>query len=115
MRFYWQAGTQLGRGTYLVPTLMAPDSLMPNLAKYPPEIAAKAAAANASLSKTFAEAIKIGVKVGFGTDSGVSKHGEREVWSRPKWNSHDPVKDYGLLGPFAVDQSLLPTQQTPAK
>jgi hypothetical protein len=44
-----------------------------------------------------------------------AKHGEREVWSRPKWNSHDPVKDYGLLGPFAVDQSLLPTQQAPAK
>ena len=28
------------------------------------------------LSKTFAEAVRLGVKVGFGTDSGVSKHGE---------------------------------------
>ena len=64
------------RGTYLVPTLMAPDSLMPNLAKLPPEIAAKAVAANESLSKTFAEAVKLGVKIGFGTDSGVSRHGE---------------------------------------
>ena len=63
------------RGTYLVPTLMAPDSLMPNLAKIPPEIAAKARAANAALSKTFAEAVRLGVKIGFGTDSGVSKHG----------------------------------------
>ena len=45
------------RGTYLIPTLMAPDSIMPNLAKLPPEIAAKAVAANASLSKTFAEAV----------------------------------------------------------
>lgn len=64
------------RGTYLVPTLMAPDSIMPNLSKFPPEIAAKAVAANAALSKTFAEAVRLGVKVGFGTDSGVSKHGE---------------------------------------
>jgi imidazolonepropionase-like amidohydrolase len=63
------------RGTYLVPTLMAPDSLMPNLAKLPPEIAAKARAANASLAGTFREAVKLGVKIGFGTDSGVSKHG----------------------------------------
>jgi imidazolonepropionase-like amidohydrolase len=64
------------QGTYLVPTLMAPDSLMPNLAKLPPEIAAKARAANASLARTFAEAVKLGVKIGFGTDSGVSKHGQ---------------------------------------
>jgi imidazolonepropionase-like amidohydrolase len=64
------------RGTYLIPTLMAPDSIMPNLAKFPPEIAAKAVLANQALSKTFAEAVRIGVKIGFGTDSGVSKHGE---------------------------------------
>jgi imidazolonepropionase-like amidohydrolase len=63
-------------GTYLVPTLMAPDSLMPNLSKFPPEIAAKALAANAALSKTFGEAVKLGVKIGFGTDSGVSRHGD---------------------------------------
>ncbi len=64
------------RGTYLIPTLMAPDSIMPNLAKFPAEIAAKAVAANESLAKTFAEAVRLGVKIGFGTDSGVSKHGE---------------------------------------
>jgi imidazolonepropionase-like amidohydrolase len=64
------------RGTYLIPTLMAPDSIMPNLSKFPPEIAAKAVAANEALSKAFGEAVKLGVKVGFGTDSGVSKHGD---------------------------------------
>ena len=64
------------QGTYLVPTLMAPDSLMPNLSKLPPEIAAKAVAANEALSKTFAEAVRLGVKIGFGTDSGVSRHGD---------------------------------------
>jgi imidazolonepropionase-like amidohydrolase len=64
------------RGTYLIPTLMAPDAIMPNLAKLPPEIAAKARAANESIAKTFGEALRIGVKIGFGTDSGVSKHGQ---------------------------------------
>ena len=64
------------RGTYLIPTLMAPDSIMPNLSKFPAEIAAKAVAANEALSKAFGEAVKLGVKVGFGTDSGVSKHGD---------------------------------------
>ncbi len=64
------------RGTYLIPTLMAPDSLMPHLDKFPPEIAAKGVAANDALSKMFAEAVRLGVKIGFGTDSGVSKHGQ---------------------------------------
>ena len=64
------------RGTYLVPTLMALDAIMPNLAKFPPEIAAKARPANESIAKTFAEATRIGVKIGFGTDSGVSRHGD---------------------------------------
>ncbi len=63
------------RGTYLVPTLMAPDSIMPDLDKLPPEIAVKARAANTALAKTFREALRLGVKIGFGTDSGVSKHG----------------------------------------
>jgi hypothetical protein len=43
------------------------------------------------------------------------KQGEKEVWSRSKKNFDDPVKDYGLVGPFAVDQSLFPAQQKPAK
>lgn len=64
------------RGTYLVPTLMAPDSLMPNLARMPKEIADKAVAANNSLHKTFTLALQLGVKIGFGTDSGVSRHGD---------------------------------------
>ena len=41
----------IDRGTYLIPTLMAPDAIMPNLSKLPPEIAAKAVAANAALSE----------------------------------------------------------------
>ncbi len=64
------------RGTYLIPTLMAPDAIMVHIDKMPPEIASKARAANASLSQTFREAVRLGVKIGLGTDSGVSPHGK---------------------------------------
>jgi hypothetical protein len=44
-----------------------------------------------------------------------AKRGEHEVWSREKCNLQEPVKAYGLVGPFDVDQSLLPTAQKSAK
>jgi imidazolonepropionase-like amidohydrolase len=65
------------RGTYLVPTLLAGEYVAGKASArhYPPEIAAKAKAAEAARSATFRRALQMGVKVAFGTDSAVSPHG----------------------------------------
>jgi imidazolonepropionase-like amidohydrolase len=65
------------RGTYLVPTLMAGEYAGGRKAarKYPPEIAAKALQALDGRSTAFKRAVAAGVKIAFGTDSGVSPHG----------------------------------------
>jgi imidazolonepropionase-like amidohydrolase len=63
------------RGTYLVPTLLAGDWISGKIDKFPPEIAAKARAAMAARSAMFRTAVRLGVKIGFGTDSAVSPHG----------------------------------------
>jgi imidazolonepropionase-like amidohydrolase len=65
------------RGTYFVPTLMAGEYAGGRKAtrKYPPEIAAKALQALDGRSSAFKRAAGGGVKIAFGTDSGVSPHG----------------------------------------
>ncbi|PYQ68188.1 MAG: amidohydrolase [Acidobacteria bacterium] len=63
------------KGTYLVPTLLAGEWTGGKADKFPPEIAAKARAALAGRSDMFRRALKSGVKIAFGTDSGVSPHG----------------------------------------
>ena len=63
------------RGTFLVPTLLAGDWIGGKLEKFPPEIAAKARAALAARSEMFRTAVRLGVRIGFGTDSAVSPHG----------------------------------------
>jgi imidazolonepropionase-like amidohydrolase len=65
------------RGTYLVPTLMAGEYAGGRKAtrKYPPEIAAKALQALDGRSAAFKRAVGAGVRIAFGTDSGVSPHG----------------------------------------
>jgi imidazolonepropionase-like amidohydrolase len=71
------------RGVVYVPTLMAVEEVERKAKenKFPPLIAQKALAAAASLYDTFRTAVKLGVTIGLGTDSGVSRHGKnaREI------------------------------------
>ncbi|NND82259.1 MAG: amidohydrolase family protein [Gammaproteobacteria bacterium] len=66
-------------GTYLVPTILAGEFVM-NKAKidgYFPEIVRpKAASIGPQLKSNFKRAVEAGVKIAFGTDSGVSAHGD---------------------------------------
>jgi len=65
-------------GTYLVPTLIAGESLKEKMEKglyLPPAIAAKARAAVAARTQMFQHAVAKGVKIGFGTDAAVYPHG----------------------------------------
>jgi imidazolonepropionase-like amidohydrolase len=65
------------RGAYLVPTMMAPIAALEQARRgdRPAASLAKAEEAAAAMAESHRRAIKAGVKVAFGTDSGVSKHG----------------------------------------
>ena len=66
------------RGTYLVPTLIAAESLREKMEKglyLPPVIAEKARKAIAAKTQMFQHAVAKGVKIGFGTDAAVYPHG----------------------------------------
>jgi imidazolonepropionase-like amidohydrolase len=65
-------------GTYLVPTLMAPQGLDEQIKKglyLPPLIQIKAQAAIDNIRKMFQNAISKGVNIGLGTDAAVYPHG----------------------------------------
>ena len=67
------------RGTYLVPTLMAGDWVTKKSQEddyFPAVVRTKAASIGPIIMRTFADAHAAGVKVAFGTDSGVSAHGD---------------------------------------
>jgi imidazolonepropionase-like amidohydrolase len=63
------------KGVFLVPTLLAAESIKPRLDSFPQSIATKARAAIASRDTLFRNALKAGVRIAFGTDSAVSRHG----------------------------------------
>ena len=63
------------KGTFLTPTLMASDWIMQKLSNYPEPLQEKAKAATAARTEMFRNAVKMGVKISFGTDSAVSPHG----------------------------------------
>jgi imidazolonepropionase-like amidohydrolase len=63
------------KGVYLVPTRLAVYWVNKQADTYPPKIAEKARAAAAAHDRTFKAALRIGVPIALGTDSGVSPHG----------------------------------------
>ena len=64
------------KGTFLTPTLMATEWIMSKIDNYPPALQAKAKAAGAARSEMFRNAVKMGVKISFGTDAAVFPHGQ---------------------------------------
>jgi imidazolonepropionase-like amidohydrolase len=66
-------------GTWFVPTIIAGDFVAQKArvpGYYPPQVAAKAAAIGPVILGTAGRAYRAGVKIAFGTDSGVYPHGE---------------------------------------
>ena len=64
------------KGTFLTPTLMASEWIMGKIADYPPALQAKAKAATAARSEMFRNAVRMGIKISFGTDAAVFPHGQ---------------------------------------
>ena len=64
------------KGVFLTPTLMATEWIMSKLGNYPQALQAKAKAAAAARSDMFRNAVKLGVKISFGTDAAVFPHGQ---------------------------------------
>src|SRR6201997_522817 len=64
------------KGTYLTPTLMATEWILSKIDTYPPAVQAKGRAAAAARSEMFRNAIKLGLKISFGTDAAVFPHGQ---------------------------------------
>jgi imidazolonepropionase-like amidohydrolase len=67
------------RGTFYVPTISAGNWVYQQAQNpdfFPPVVRPKALAVGPQIQATFAKAYKAGVKILFGTDTGVSKHGE---------------------------------------
>jgi len=64
------------KGTFLTPTLMASEWIIGKIDNYPPALQAKAKAAYAARSEMFRNAIKMGIKISFGTDAAVFPHGQ---------------------------------------
>ncbi len=81
------------KGTFLVPTCMAGQWTGGKLERFPPEVAAKAKAALAAHDDMFRRAVRMGVKIAFGTDSGVSPHGMN-------------AREFGLM----VERGMTPAQ-----
>jgi imidazolonepropionase-like amidohydrolase len=69
-------GRMKAKGVYLTPTLMASEYIMSKIGQYPPVLQEKAKAAFNARSEMFRNAVKMGVKISFGTDAAVFPHGQ---------------------------------------
>jgi imidazolonepropionase-like amidohydrolase len=90
-------------GTYYVPTILAGVTVAERAQEddYLPEIVRpKAAAIGPAIKDTFARAYKAGVKIAFGTDSGVSAHGDN-------WREFVLMADAGMPPMTALQSATI--------
>src|SRR6202140_2280616 len=64
------------KGTFLTPTLMATEWIMSKIDNYPPALQLKARAAYNAPSEMFRNALKMGIKISFGTDAAAFPPGQ---------------------------------------
>jgi imidazolonepropionase-like amidohydrolase len=98
-------------GAYYVPTLIAPLYALRNAERgaLRPNQVAKAREAAGNAEKSFGEAVRRGVKIAFGTDSGVSPHGvnaeEFVLMTRNGMSPMDAVKAATVNAADLIDRS----------
>ena len=93
------------KGTYYVPTIMAGDwvaekAKIPNF--FPTLVKPKAEKIGPQIQSTFAKAYKAGVKIAFGTDSGVSAHGDN-------WQEFILMTNAGMTNQDALKSATIET------
>ena len=95
----------IAKGTYYVPTIMAGEWVAEK-AKidnfFPELVRPKAAAIGPQIQSTFAKACKRGVKIAFGTDSGVSPHGDN-------WQEFVLMVEAGMPAAEAIQSATIET------
>jgi imidazolonepropionase-like amidohydrolase len=91
------------KGTYLVPTLLVGDWVVRPEAKFPPNIAVKAKAAVAVRSDMFRRAVKIGVRIAFGTDAAFSYGTQAREFALMVGLGMTPAAALRSAGPAAAD------------
>ena len=93
------------KGTYYVPTIMAGDwvaekAKIPNF--FPALVKPKAEKIGPQIQSTFSQAYKAGVKIAFGTDSGVSAHGDN-------WQEFILMTNAGMTNKDALKSATIET------
>ena len=93
------------KGTYYVPTIMAGDwvakkAQIPNF--FPALVKPKAEKIGPLIQSTFTKAYNAGVKIAFGTDSGVSAHGDN-------WQEFILMTDAGMSNKDALKSATIET------